>query len=317
MPESYILKKTIPFPQANFCSHKIFFLLLSLISFYFVSAGGREADRFGDSVRRSTPQQAIDYIGKIRKLEKSIYWPNIDPELLLANLNYSIRGPLKSFEGKNTNFCAYTALSYIPLRHDPLGFAQFILQLYKEGKATMGGTIIKPGLRVRNKAGLLMYKGELDINHLGQMWFLSLADQFKGYLNLINQNFDEGDENTLWAATNFSKFNRMLRKLFGYKVKARGADLVRPRTPDIYTYLSRRVKQGTVFLYLNNRLLYKKNHEVSRFGIPTHYVVLTDIVMEGEYLKIIYWDAGRKTLQLVTPAFLNKIIFGITYCANP
>ena len=84
-----------------------------------------------------------------------------------------------------------------------------------------------------------------------------------------------------------------------------------------YEYLSQRLQTGTVFLYLNNRMLYKKNHEVSRFGIPTHYVVLTDIFREGNTLTIIYWDAGRKTLQQVTPEFLKKILFGVTHCSNP
>ena len=72
-----------------------------------------------------------------------------------------------------------------------------------------------------------------------------------------------------------------------------------------------------VFLYLNNRLLYKKNHVKMRLGIPTHYVVLTDILKEGDDITIIYWDAGRKTLQQVDASFLNSIIYGISYCTQP
>ena len=271
-----------------------------------------------DTISVSTVNQAIIYLNSIKGLDSSKHWPNIDPALLWQNLNASIRGPLKSFEGKNTNFCAYTALSYVPLRYDPLGFATFIVELYQKGEARMGREVIKPGKRIKQAAGLMMYKGELDVNHLGQLWFLSLADHFKGYLNMINTNFDEGDENTLWAATNFSKFNRMLRRLFGYEVKGKGSDLVRPEVKNIYDYLYTRLQKGTVFLYLNNRVLYKKNHEVSRFGVPTHYVVLTGIHKEpDDRLTIIYWDAGRKTLQQVTPALLNRIIFGITYLSSP
>jgi len=77
------------------------------------------------------------------------------------------------------------------------------------------------------------------------------------------------------------------------------------------------LQQGTVFLYLNNRMLYKKNHETSRFGIPTHYVVLTDIMKDGDNITIIYWDAGRKTLQQVTEGFLKKIVYGVSWCSNP
>jgi len=293
-------------------------ILLWLISCHFFAAASPINVLFRDTVRTSTARQAIAYLNNMKQLDSSEYWPNVDPALLWQNLNTSIRGPLKSFEGKNTNFCAYTALSYINLRNDPLGFAKFIIELYKNGQAKMGKAIIKPSKAVRMEAGRMIYKGDLDINHLGQLWFLSLADRFKGYLNVLNKKYDDSDENTLWAATNFSKFNHMLRKLFAYKVTARGSDLIRPKVKDVYDYLHTRLQRGTVFLYLNNRLLYKKNHTKNKIGIPTHYVVLTDIVKETDgRLTIIYWDAGRNTLQQVTPELLNKIIFGITDCSNP
>jgi len=292
-------------------------LLAILLSLSIILHGAPEYRPPADSLPGSTTQQALAWLSSIKNLDSSRHWPHIDPQLLLDNLNASIRGPVKSFEGKNTNFCAYTAFSYLPLRYDPLGFARFVIALYRDGEATMGKTRLRPSKRVRNEAGLLRYKGELDINHLAQMWFLALADHFKGYLNFLNRRFHSGDENTMWAATNFAKFNRMLRRLFPYDVKARGSDLVRPRTKDIYQYLHSRLQQGAVFLYLNNRLLYRKNHEVSRFGIPTHYVMLTDIMKEGEKITIIYWDAGRKTLQQVTASFLNRIIYGISFCDVP
>ena len=146
------------------------------------------------------------------------------------------------------------------------------------------------------------------------MWFLSLADHFKGYLNFFNRRFDKGDENTLWASTNFAKFNRMVRRLFNYKVKARGSDLLRPWIGNIYQYLKERSAKGPVFLYLNNRLLYKKKHTISRFGIPTHFVLLLDIYTSPDgKINMVYWDYGKKTLQQVTPRLLKKIIFGITH----
>jgi hypothetical protein len=186
--------------------------------------------------------------------------------------------------------------------------------LYREGKAKMGKVTFTPGIAIKKEAGLLKYKGALDIDAAGQMWFLVLADHFKGYLNLFNRHFDKGDENTLWASTNFAKFNRMLRKLFYLKVRARGADLVRPWVNDLYGYLQEKLNTGNVFLYLNNRLLYKKKHTIARFGIPTHFVLLLDISkVEGDNINIIYWDYGIKTLQQVSPAFLKKIVFGISH----
>jgi hypothetical protein len=106
----------------------------------------------------------------------------------------------------------------------------------------------------------------------------------------------------------------MLRKLFDLKVHARGSDLIRPWISDTYTYLNNLSKKGPVFLYLNNRLLYKKKHVVTtRFGIPTHFVLLLDIYKTTDNkINIIYWDYGKKTLQQVNSRLLRKIIFGIT-----
>ena len=104
-------------------------------------------------------------------------------------------------------------------------------------------------------------KGELDVNDADQIWYLSLADRFKGYLNYTSFHYKIGAENTLWPATNFSKFNRMLRKLTDYKIQAIGADLIRPRFNNITAFLQETLAENDqVFLYLNNAILYKKNH---------------------------------------------------------
>jgi hypothetical protein len=267
-----------------------------------------------DSNRISTQQQAIAFLDSLQKLDSSKHWPNVDPELFLQNLRTFAITPLRFYEGKGTNFCAYSALTYIPLNYDPLGFSKFMVTLYLNGKARMGKVVFKPGDAVKKEAGLLKYKGALDISPAGQIWFLCLADNFKGYLNFFNRRFHPGDENTLWASTNFAKFNRMLRKLFNLKVHARGADLVRPWVSHTYQYLKKRSADGPIFLYLNNRLLYKKKHVVTtRFGIPTHFVLLLDIYKTADNkVNIIYWDYGKKTLQQVNPRMLRKIIFGIT-----
>jgi hypothetical protein len=269
-----------------------------------------------DSMEISSVQQAIVFLDSINHLDTSDRWPNVDPELFLLNLRSFAIKPLNFYEGKSTNFCSYSALTYFPLRYDPLGFSRFMINLYKNGTAKMGKVVFRPGTAIRIEAGLLRYKGALDVSPAGQMWFLCLADYFKGYLNFFNRHFDKGDENTLWAVTNFAKFNRMLRKLFYLKTQARGADLIRPAVGDRYSYLRNKLKEGIVFLYLNNRLLYKKKHVATRLGIPTHYVLLLDIYKtDDDTINIVYWDYGRKTLQQPDAKFLRQIIFGVTTCS--
>ena len=261
----------------------------------------------------SEKQQAVAFLDSIKELSPSLHWPNVDPGMFLQNLKTFALYPLKFYEGKGTNFCAYSAITYIPLNYDPIGFARFMIKLYTDGEAKMGKVQFRPSRAVKEEAGLIKYKGALDISPASQMWFLCLADRFKGYLNFFNRHFDKGDESTLWASTNFAKFNRMVRRLFLFKVKARGSDLFRPWVNNPYEFLREKSAKAPVFLYLNNRLLYKKKHVVTRFGIPTHFVLLLNIYKSGDKINIVYWDYGKKTLQQVTPPLLRKIIFGISY----
>ncbi len=266
------------------------------------------------SVIISRKADAIAFLDSLGTLDSSEHWPNVEPGRFLGNLRTFALTPLRFYEGKGTNFCAYSAITYIPLNYDPLGFSRFMVTLYRDGKAKMGKVWFTPGKAIREEAGLIRYKGALDISPAGQMWFLCLADRFKGYLNVFNHHFQTGDENTLWASTNFAKFNRMVRRLFGYEVHAKGSDLIRPWVHDLYGYLEETSAQGPIFLYLNNRLLYKKKHVVTRLGIPTHYVLLLDIYKTGDgKVNIVYWDYGKKTLQQVPPKLLRKIIYGISH----
>ena len=296
-------------------SIQLFYFVLLLFTYSSVLA--KKPNRIvEDSVRISTPSQAKAWLDSLQRTDSSTYWINVEPAIFLENLRGFATSPLKFYEGRTNNFCAYSALTYLPLKNDPLGFCQFMLKLYKEGKASYNNVSFKPGKAILLEAGLLKYKGALDLNPAAQMWFLCLADRFKGYLNFINLNFDKGDENTLWASTNFSKFNRILRKAFKLKVRARGSDIIRPWIKDPYGYMKERLKRGTVFLYLNNRFLYRKKHTSSRFSIPTHYILLLDIQkIDDNKINIIYWDYGMKSLQQISPILLRKAVFGIT-CAT-
>ena len=261
---------------------------------------------------KSTVSETLQYLNGVGSLAQSEYWPNMDPEVFYNNLKTFTVAPLHFYEGSSTNFCAYSALTYLPLQYDPLGFAKFLVTLYKTGEAKMGSVIIKPSLPVRQNAGLLKYKGILDINHAAQMWFLSLADHFKGYLN-IDKTYQPGDENRMWASTNLSKFNRMLRQLFQIKLESIGADLWHPRFTNVYTYLQKRLQKGNVFLYLNNRKLNRKSHKKNFLNFPTHYILLIDVKkLPNNDIEIKYWDYGKYTVRQLPESFLKKIIYGVT-----
>lgn len=271
-----------------------------------------------ESPHRSTLAEAKSFLAAQPEPDSSAFWPHVRPGYFMENLHECLDNPLYAFDNHNTNFCGYTALSYITIQQDPAGFVRFMLDLYKNGEGAFGKTMFTPSEPVRKICGLLKYKGQLDINPATQMWMMCLADHFKGYLNFFNRRYDAGDENRMWAATNYAKFNRMLGSLFDWRVRSRGSDLIRPGLPEIYKFLRERLDHSnTVILYLNNRLLYKKKHVATRLGVPTHYVILLDIQkVNDELINITYMDGGRKTLQQINPQLLKKIVYGVTWCKN-
>lgn len=269
-----------------------------------------------DSNVTSTRKDAIDFIDKITILAPSKYWLNIKPSLFLQNLKANINNPVSIYPGNGTNFCGYGALTYLLLQDDPLGYAKLLLQLYTDGNATFGKTHFIPSTAVKIAAGILKYKGILDIHPAEQMWYLSLADHFKGYLNFFNKKYNPGDEDKFWASVNYAKFNRMIRNLMLYKVKANGSDLIRPRVGNLYDDIYNKVKNGTVVLFINNRIVHKKNHVMIKLGVPTHFIVVEKISKENDIITLVYWDYGGKTLIQMSPAFLSRITFGISYCTK-
>ena len=294
--------------------------LLFTACLYFFAAGNVSV--FGGNGRElepattSTQQQAIEFIEKITSLEASAQWPNIKPKLFLENLKTNVYHPLSIYPGRGTNFCGYGALTYMILLEDPLGYIQLLLKLYKDGKADYGKSSFDPSPEVRLTAGTLRFKGILDIHPAEQLWYLALADHFKGYLNIFNRRYDPGDEDTFWASVNYAKFNRMVRSLLNYDVYAKGSDIIRPHTGGTYEYISDKLKTGVVVLYLNNRILHKKKLEKIKLAVPTHFVVLQEISRVDDTITMVYWDYGGKTLLQLNSHFLQKIIFGISHCTK-
>lgn len=276
------------------------------------------------AIGSSTPEQALDYLLKTKLPDSSIYWPHIRRTLFIENLKANILSPLALYQGTNTNFCGYAALSYLPLHDDPLAYTRFLLALYTDGKATWGAVHFSPSREIHLAAGTLRFKGILDIRPADQLWFLVLADHFRSYLNFFTRRFHPGAEDTFWAAVNYGKFNRIIHELFGYRVQAKGSDLIRPHLPDIYGYLTNCIQTGLTYLYVNNTYLHKKNHNKFKGSFPTHFIVLTGIrkIPDGQIpgeldmVDIVYWDYGGRTQRQVSLRFLKKITFGVTVCTK-
>ena len=284
-------------------------ILITYLFITFATQNGFAGEAFGEII--STKEQAIAFIDKIDQTKESILWPNIRPNLFYDNLKLNLEKPGSFYPGRSTNFCAYGALSYLVMQKDPLGYVRFMNELYEKGESVFNNNHFKPSKEVRAAAGTLKFKGVLDIRHAEQMWFLALADKFKGYLNFFHKRFREGDENTFWAATNLAKFDRMVSKMCGTHVTAVGSDLIKPWVKDIYSYLEKRMSSKIVSLYINNQIIHKKNHDKIKFSIPTHYIILKEIRRTDDKITLRYWDYGSDTEMQIRPQVLKKIIFGI------
>jgi hypothetical protein len=247
-------------------------------------------------------------------VRQSMYWPHIKPADYFNNVRINIQEPLRMGTGSGTNFCAYGAVSYTSLMNEPARYAACMIDLYVKGEAFYRNIRLAPPLAIREAAGTLEYQGSLDTRPADQAWFLCLAHRFKGYLNFFNQRYQKGDENTVWAGTNLAKFNRMLRRLCKYKIGSHGFDIIRPGRRNLVAFFEEKLKQGEVYLYLNNSILRRKTHNRIRQKLPTHYVVLLGLTKNGEDLtSITYWDGEYKTLKELTNRQLRQVLFGYSW----
>jgi hypothetical protein len=287
------------------------FLFTVILSFHVLSGHASGYDLSKQNAT-STRQQAIAFLDSVQELPVSTHWPYIKPAVFLQNIKANVSDPVGIYPGNGTNFCGYGALTYLFLQDDPLGYAKLLVQLYQYGEADFGTSRFTPSAGIKKQAGRLKYKGILDIHPAEQLWFLCLADHYKGYVNIFNRNYDPGDEDTFWASVNYAKFNRMVRSLLRYKADARGADIFRPRTGNLYDYINKELATGKVVLYINNRIVHKKKEVKIKLAIPTHFVVLEKISRVDDLITIVYWDYGGRTLMQLSPAFLKRIVFGIT-----
>lgn len=241
-------------------------------------------------------------------------WKNIDEDLFQKNLDNNLNSTLHLYQGSGTNLCGFAAVTYHLIKYNPTEYHRMLMELYNKGETTTrGGTILKPSTEILNYAGTIKNKGRLDINHADQLWFLTLADHYKGYVNTFNWTYEYGDESTTWASTNLNKFNNMWSDLIGKKVLSKGSDLVRPPISQYYQYIHQLKDEYTIMLYLNNTVLNKRNFSSITFPIPTHFVELYDLYPSGDYYILEYWDYGLKTKEIIDQEKFNTIIYGISY----
>lgn len=270
------------------------------------------ADAKYDSILAVHQQRALADFLLLDTISVSPIWPNIEPTLFFANIRKNISYPGKINQGHATNFCGYAAMTHLLVKYHPETYLHHIVKLYRSGETALKKRDLTPSESVRHAAGTLSNKGELDVLHADQLWFLTLPDQFKGYMNIVDHKYHPGDENKIWAGTNYGKFNRMLKDFTDNQLTMKGSDFIRPAQRDFYTYLAGQLPKGVVLLFVNSKFLYPHKYTLFKLRAPTHFIVLYEMYQVGDMIEIKYWDYGLKTEQLITRKRLKKLIFGIT-----
>jgi hypothetical protein len=265
-----------------------------------------------DSVININKKQALDLLENQDHTLASPHWPNIKPSFFYANIRKNIISPTSINQGKSTNFCGYAALTHLLIKYNPKAYVSYMLELYTAGNVKLENKNISPTKEIKEAAGTLQNKGELDVLHADQLWFLTLADQFKGYMNIIDHKYGSGDENKIWAGTNYGKFNNMLAHFTKDKLVRRGSDFIRPSESDYLTYLNHQLAHGIVILFVNSKYLYPHKYSFFKLRAPTHFIVLYKIEKNEDMIDMQYWDYGMRTEQQITRKRLKQLIFGIT-----
>lgn len=257
--------------------------------------------------------RALELLRRTDTLTPSMLWPHISPTLFFANVRRNIERPELINQGTSTNFCGYAAMTHLLVKYHPDIYLRQIITLYRTGNTKLRRKRMNPSKRIMEAAGSLENKGDLDILHADQLWMMSLADTFKGYLNWLDLTYHKGDENRLWAAANYGKFNRMLREFTGDEMTAAGSDFIRPWVRNFNDYINAQLRKGVVVLYVNSKYLYEHKFSIFKLRAPTHFIVAYEMLRTEEGLiRFRYWDYGMKTEQLITPRRLRKLIFGVT-----
>jgi hypothetical protein len=289
------------------------FVLISGFIFFLLFSATSQQPEPGKEVFFLSEEQinALKLLEEFDTTTASKYFPNIDPAGFYRNVKTNIIYPEKIYQGNGTNFCGFASFSVVLIRSQPIKYTQCILSLFTKGECEVEEIKLKPTEPVCNAAGLFFGKGVLNINPADQLWLLTLADHFKGYLNAFKKKYKPGFEDSRWASVNLAKYSKIARELGGFTTHVRGSDLRRPDIGDYYEYIKNELTQGMVVLFVNSKYLHPSKFRIYNMQMPTHYIVLYDIQMSDGVIGIKYWDYGLKTVQIISRKRLEKLVYGI------
>lgn len=208
--------------------------------------------------------------------------------------------------GKNggTYFCWAAAASSLQFERNPRQMAELMMSLFQTGKANLGGLEIELSQTMIDAIGSSTFDndGGLKNSLVDQMLFLAIGGSLKRYINVLNQVYQQGDEDALWASGTFGKFNELM-KLYGNSiVTSQGSDLITPGITALQL-LDAQKNGEKIFLFVYNdhfknpkppiksdRGTFDPYYPTGPSG--THFVQIRNITINNGLINMEVWDYG-------------------------
>jgi len=244
---------------------------------------------------KSTPASATSFIASTHISQKDSAF-SISYDRLTKDLITRVNNPKSLNQGQETNFCWAAAFSTFLLRKDPQGIAKAIIGLYQTGTFHYANVSITPAKEIIANIGTETFanNAELNDNVIDQMLLMTLASEYKGYIN-FDRNYNSGDEEkATYAGRPIGAYNKVFND-FGITHRRVGSDF--GWTGDNAAELQSLNSDNTVFLYINSGFFFR-GAKVPVTG--SHYVILEDINITEGQVTFTYWDYGHENGRTVT-----------------
>lgn len=287
---------------------------------------------------KSTTQDALKVIDDFEKAKpdiKNMTYKSVSVAAFIENLRKRVKAPSELAQGEGTNFCGPAAvLSQILISNDPKGYAELMINLYRNGSAVYNNktskTIILTTATVRDAAGKLPNGSHFDDrpdlsladNPVDQMLLLAVKYTYNSNLKIITDygNFHMGDQEGLWASTTIGQFREMASDFLGYDVDKVGHNfnpfspvggmLIGSRLSKVNEYVA---EGKTVFLFLNGHIFRSNPVIPAKHWVGTHFIRIHNISYseDGNNVTLKFWEYGDTRTKTMPAAEFEKSVYGV------
>jgi hypothetical protein len=223
----------------------------------------------------------------------------------------------KTGPGGGTNFCWVAAACSYQYQRDPAMMVNLMMDLYSNGHATIGSIdlLVRDNIRRAVFSNTFDNDGGLAGQAADQLLFLSIAANYKGYVNLLNSEYDPEDEDKTWASGNFNKFVGLLKAFGSNIVTAKGTDLGTSEVlgESAQTLMNAQNAGQTIFLYVYSAHFKEPPPDGSFAPSPSasHFVQVRNVQRNGNQFTMDYWDYGGWHSHKISLEGLRRATFGI------